>query len=323
VAELSEKLGVNIGVENFVQSHTPFQEMAQGSDIYEPLKDKTILVTGSLGDKCRLIAEKYGFKNVVTPADIITAHPKIWPFNQIWTDYYTKSARPLPLPINTADPSKSLKIDAMFIFNDPRDWALDIQIILDLLLSRKGILGTYSAKNGDKSLPNDGWQQDGQPPLVFSNPDLFWAAAYHMPRLGQGGFRSALDGVWSEVTDGIPLHKTVIGKPYALTYHYAERVLQAYRNALLGGTKNQAVPKLDRVFMIGDNPESDIRGANDYDSPDGTDWTSILVKTGVYQGNKKPKYEPKAVVPDVLAAVKWALDKEGYQYGEGEFENDV
>lgn len=257
---------------------------------------------------------------MVTPADIITAHPNIWPFNQIWSDYYTKSARPLPLPINPSDPSNSLKIDAIFIFNDPRDWALDIQIILDLLLSRLGILGTYSAKNGDKLLPNNGWQQDDQPRLIFSNPDLFWAAAYHMPRLGQGGFRSALDGVWSEVTGGMPLQKIVIGKPFALTYHYSERVLQSYRNVLLGNPKEQAIPKLDRVFMIGDNPESDIRGANEFESPNGTDWISILVRTGVYQGNDKPKYEPRVIVPDVLTAVKWALDKEGYHYGEGELE---
>lgn len=59
VAELSDKLGVRLGVDNFVQSHTPFQEMAHGSNICEPLMDKTVLVTGSLGDKCRSIAEKY------------------------------------------------------------------------------------------------------------------------------------------------------------------------------------------------------------------------------------------------------------------------
>ncbi|KAI9740093.1 MAG: hypothetical protein M1818_004844 [Claussenomyces sp. TS43310] len=288
--------------------------MARGSEIFEPLADKTVLVTGSQDDRCRRVAEKYGFKNVVTPADIVTAYPTIWPFNEIWTDYYTKSARPLPLPINPADPSGSLKIDAMFIFNDPRDWALDTQIILDLLLSRSGILGTYSTKNGDPSLPNRGFQQEGQPSLFFSNPDLFWAAAYHLPRLGQGGFRSAFDGVWAEVTGGASLTKTVIGKPYAQTYHYAERVLQTYRNAMLGASSELSAPKLDHVFMIGDNPESDIRGANEFDSPDGVDWTSILVKTGVYRKGTEPKYEPAIIVDDVLMAVKWALDREGYHY---------
>lgn len=78
------------------------------------------------------------------------------------------------MPIRKDDPNNSLKIDAIFVYNDPRDWAVDTQLILDLLLSKQGILGTYSEKNGDKSLPNNGWQQDGQPPIFFSNPDLFW-----------------------------------------------------------------------------------------------------------------------------------------------------
>lgn len=253
----------------------------------------------------------YGFKNVVTPGDIFHAYPKIWPF--ALEDYSAHLSRPLPLPINLADLSKSLKIDAIFIYNDPRDWGLDSQIILDLLLSQDGYLGTYSSKNGDKSFPNNGWQQDGQPSLIFSNPDLFWAAGYHMPRLGQGGFRSALDGIWAETTDGANLTKTVIGKPYALTYRYGEKVLQKHRAELLGKSlAGNGVPKLQRVFMIGDNPESDIRGANEFDSPDGTEWTSILVRSGVFRDGTVPKYQPKVIVDDVLAAVRWALEKERY-----------
>jgi HAD superfamily hydrolase (TIGR01456 family) len=242
------------------------------------------------------------------------AHPKIWPFNLIWTDYYSKTARPLPTPIDPTNPSRSLKIDAVFIFNDPRDWALDSQIILDLLLSSQGILGTYSEKNGDKSLPNNGWQQDGQPALIFSNPDLFWATAYHMPRLGQGGFRAAVEGVWKDTTDGAHLQKKVIGKPYPETYAFAERVLQKHRAELLGRSYGDKISKLDRVFMVGDNPESDIRGANEFNSPNGTEWVSILVKTGVYRDGTRPKYEPKATVDDALAAVKWALESEGYHH---------
>ncbi len=56
VRELSRKFGVPLTVENFVQSHTPFQEMAHGSEKHEPLKDKTVLVTGGDQDKCREIA---------------------------------------------------------------------------------------------------------------------------------------------------------------------------------------------------------------------------------------------------------------------------
>lgn len=108
------------------------------------------------------------------------AYPTIWPFNQIFSEYYNNNTRPLPKNVNLQNLTESLKIDAVFVFNDPRDWALDSQIILDLLLSKDGYLGTYSEKNGDSSLPNNGWQQDGQPKLYFSNPDLFWATSHHM-----------------------------------------------------------------------------------------------------------------------------------------------
>jgi HAD superfamily hydrolase (TIGR01456 family) len=242
------------------------------------------------------------------------AYPSIWPFNQIFTDYYTKSGRPLPRPMDLVNPSQSLRFDAVFVFNDPRDWALDTQIILDLLVSKEGILGTYSDKNGDKAFLNNGWQQDGQPKLFFSNPDLLWAASYHMPRLGQGGFQASFQGVWEAVTGGAALSRTVIGKPYPDTYKYAVRVLNKHRYQMLGGNgeSKKKVSQLKRVFMVGDNPESDIRGANEFVSAHGTEWTSVLVKTGVFRQGSVPAHKPKVMVDDVLAAVKWALKEEGW-----------
>jgi HAD superfamily hydrolase (TIGR01450 family) len=57
VKDLSAKLGLQLSVDNFVQSHTPFQELVHGS---EGLSDKTVLVTGSNAQKCREIAERCG-----------------------------------------------------------------------------------------------------------------------------------------------------------------------------------------------------------------------------------------------------------------------
>ncbi|KXH26888.1 HAD-superfamily subfamily IIA hydrolase [Colletotrichum simmondsii] len=315
VKDLSDKLGVKLSVDNFVQSHTPFQELVQGP---EGLGDKTIFLTGADAKKCREIAKLYGFKNVVTPADIIHAHPEVFPFELLKKSVYADSHEPLPKPIHdgTISDADALKIDAMFVFNDPRDWALDIQIITDLLLSRNGLLGTYSPKNGDASLPNAGWQQDGQPPLIFSNADLFWSTTYHQPRFGQGAFQAAVAGVWKEVTAGqAELKRTVFGKPFATTYQYAERVLDAHRKTLLGMSKSVGgggdVAPLKTVYMVGDNPESDIRGANDYSNEE-TEWASVLVKTGVWsQERGAPTHKPKMIVDDVKAAVEWALQREG------------
>ncbi|KAK2026700.1 HAD-superfamily subfamily IIA hydrolase [Colletotrichum zoysiae] len=312
VRDLGEKLGVELSVDNFVQSHTPFQELVHGP---EGLGDKTVFVTGADAQRCREIARGYGFKSVVTPADIIHAQPDVFPFELLMKAVYAGTHEPLPKPIYTgkaggggaATEAEALKIDAVFVFNDPRDWALDIQIIVDLLLSRGGVLGTYSGRNGDASLPGGGWQQDGQPALVYSNADLFWPTTWHQPRFGQGAFQAAVAGVWGAVTGGAALRATTFGKPFATTYRYAERVLDAHRRAVLG----EAAAPLKTVYMVGDNPESDIRGANDY-SNEQTEWASVLVRTGVWREERgAPTHAPKMIVDDVKAAVEWALEREG------------
>ncbi|KAI0143809.1 HAD-superfamily subfamily IIA hydrolase [Xylariaceae sp. FL1272] len=303
VAELSDKLGVELSIENFVQSHTPFQQLVHQpwSENSKHLKDKNILVTGSDASKSRLIAEAYGFQSVITPADILVAHPTIYPFEPLLDSHYKATARPLPEP--------NPKIDAIFVFNDPRDWSLDTQIIMDLLLSKEGVLGTYSPKNGKKQ-----WQQDGQPPLYFSNPDLFWSASYHLPRFGQGAFQAALAGMWAKITEGRELKSTIIGKPYNRTYAYAENVLTKWRER-----SGPVTTPLRRVYMVGDNPESDIRGANNRNTQNGrghhseaVEWYSILVKTGVWDRERDgwPKYKPSEIVDDVSKAVEWAVDCE-------------
>ena len=201
---------------------------------------------------------RYGFTNVVTPGDIVNAYPNIWPFSRVFSTYYESQARTLPKPMldpysKDPDYSNALKVDATFIFSDPRDWALDTQLILDLLLSHKGFLGTVSKLNNNPDLPNRGYQQDGQPPLYFSNPDLLWAAAYHLPRLGQGGFREALEGVWKAITGGeekgVKLEKRMFGKPNTVTYEFAEKRLEEHRTVILG--KESAGRKLRSVYMVG------------------------------------------------------------------------
>ena len=213
------------------------------------------LVEEVLAKGCALYYS-YGFTNVITPGDIIDAYPTIWPFSRNFMSYYAAHARPLPKGIydpQSTNLSQTLKVDAIFVFNDPRDWALDTQLILDLILSHRGYLGTVSSSNNNVSLPNLGFQQDGQPPLYFSNPDLLWAAAYHLPRLGQGGFKAAFEGVWKAVTGGeekgVTLRREMCGKPHEVTYAFAEKKLEDHRPRLLGdyGAKSN----LSRVYMVG------------------------------------------------------------------------
>jgi ribonucleotide monophosphatase NagD (HAD superfamily) len=64
--------------------------------------------------------------------------------------------------------------------------------------------------------------------------------------------------------------------------------------------------------MVGDNPESDIRGANSYRSGNGSNWHSILVRTGVYRGGE-PAWTPKVIVDDVQKAVEWGIKSSGWK----------
>lgn len=56
VQQLSQLLEVPLDTSMFVQSHTPFAELAN-SHSKENLKDKCILVVGGEGEKCRRVAE--------------------------------------------------------------------------------------------------------------------------------------------------------------------------------------------------------------------------------------------------------------------------
>ena len=57
------------------------------------------------------------------------------------------------------------------------------------------------------------------------------------------------------------------------------------------------------------SPESDIRGGNTFKSPLGTNWSTIMVKTGVYVDGV-PAHEPTTIAKDVYEAVQWALAQE-------------
>lgn len=63
----------------------------------------------------------------------------------------------------------------------------------------------------------------------------------------------------------------------------------------------QIILQLKRFYGIGDNPNSDIKGANKA----GKQWTSILVRTGIFNGDGNDLINPaKYVVNNVHDAVE-------------------
>ncbi|KAL6866808.1 HAD-like domain-containing protein [Trichoderma novae-zelandiae] len=320
VKSLSKRLGLSDDEDvirnRVILSHTPMRGWDE-----QVKKQGTVLITGSHPEIARRVANEYGFARAVTPADIIAANDKVYPFDNLRESLHRES-RPLPdgkVVPNSIDPyskdvpADALKIDQILVWNDPRDWSLDIQVIHDLLISHRGYLGTISDKNGNAQLPNNGWQQDGQPQLWISNLDLLWKTEYAVNRFGTGAFVEALKGVWAASTGGAELQFSALGKPSRHTYEYAHDRLLHHAPEQPHGKGDKRRP-LRRVYMIGDNPESDIRGANEFAPADGTQWVSILVRTGVWRetaAQREPRHRPAVVVDDVVDAIVWAMRNEG------------
>lgn len=185
-----------------------------------------------------------------------------------------------------------MKIEAIFVFADSRDWAGDQQIILDLLTSKGGYLGSRSETF------------DEGPPVFFSHNDIIWSASHDHTRLGMGALRLSLEAMYKAVT-GKDLNTTAFGKPQIGTFEFATRLLQQWRRDT---HRIDAPPKT--VYFVGDTPESDIQGTNAYDERSDNQWYSILVRTGVFQEGTKPRFPPKATVDNVLDAVVHGMERE-------------
>jgi HAD superfamily hydrolase (TIGR01456 family) len=300
VALLGRRLGVQgLHERQFVQSHTPYLSLVP------TLANKNILVLGGTGSKIRDVAHAYGFKNVVIPSDLVKDNDHVYPFLEYTKNHHIEHGIDVPRMEDGR-----VQIHAILVWSSPRDSGLDQQVILDLLLSEKGIMGTRSKKNGNTSLPNNGYLQDNQPPIYFCNPDLTWATAYLFPRAAQGLFKAAFEGAWAAVTNNASLssHVTLFGKPTEATYVFGERVLQDWHKEINGV---DAKP-IRAVYMIGDNPDSDIQGSKNYQSRFGSEWKSVLVESGVHVRGTEPAHEPTHIAAGVKEAVELVLMKEGF-----------
>ncbi|KAI1389272.1 HAD-superfamily hydrolase [Hypoxylon trugodes] len=274
--DLSRQLDIEISPAQFICGHTPMSEMAT--------KYNTVLVVGGEGEKCRTVAQGYGFKDVVTPGDIIKADAATTPFRKLTPEELRNSKE--------RDFSK-VTIEAIFVFADSRDWAGDLQIILDLAMSKGGRIGTLSETF------------DEGPPIFFSHNDVVWSAAHDNVRLGMGALRGIVEYTFKEVTKGKTLETHAFGKPQIGTFEFATRLLKRWRK-----NEHHLNAPPNTVYFVGDTPESDIRGTNQYNEKAENDWYSILVKTGVYQDGTEPAYKPRVTVNTVLDAVNHGIERE-------------
>jgi ribonucleotide monophosphatase NagD (HAD superfamily) len=128
------------------------------------------------------------------------------------------------------------------VFHDPRQWAIDIQVMCDILQSGGIVNGPYVSLD----------KHTDHVELVFCNPDLTWRSDFEKPRLGQGAFITAFQAVYMVCVhrlagEGMMLTLTLTkaltgstypyiqyGKPTQATLNFAQSVLTDRLEALYG-----------------------------------------------------------------------------------------
>ncbi|XP_022746351.1 uncharacterized protein YKR070W-like isoform X2 [Durio zibethinus] len=283
--ELSELLGVNIMFSQVVQGHSPFR------NLLKKFENELIIATGK-GDPT-LVMSEYGFKKVVSLEEYASYFESIDPVSQYkrWTTMPLSDRKMPTLP--RCDVS-SERIKAVFVVSDPVDWGRDIQVLCDVL--RSGGLHREANRN--------------QPPLYFAADDLEYQAAFPSKRLGMGAFRIALESIFNRINPK-GLEYVSYGKPNPFVFKNAEAILNQLQSSLcLDHSENNGVPRshpFKTLYMIGDNPSVDVKGAQQAGRP----WFSILTRTGVFRTkDNHAEFPADLVVDTVEEAVDYILKRE-------------
>ncbi|KGL88827.1 Cat eye syndrome critical region protein 5, partial [Charadrius vociferus] len=243
-----------VSPEQVILSHSPLR-------LFNQFHQKCMLVAGQ--GPVEENALNLGFKHVVTMEALRKAYPLL--------DMVDQSRRPKELPPPTTGfPT----IEGVILFGEPVRWETSLQLIIDVLLSN----GNPGAELQDIPYPHL--------PVLACNMDLLWMAEAKMPRFGHGTFLLCLENIYKKVTGRELKYEALIGKPSTVTYRYAEYLIKQQAE------KQGWMSPIRRLYAVGDNPMSDIYGANLYNNYLKKDCNnsvesceSILVCTGVYRHN--------------------------------------
>mmetsp|Transcript_24094 Transcript_24094/g.66971 ORF Transcript_24094/g.66971 Transcript_24094/m.66971 type:complete len:275 (-) Transcript_24094:679-1503(-) len=235
-------------------AHTPMQPLAT------QYQNKPVLVCGK--GSVLEIAASYGFRRAVSTEQLAATHPNAVP---LLSPIRRGEAKGSEAPEAATEESP---IEAVFVMTDPTDWYRDVQLIVDVV-SSGGILRAKPSQLRD------------QPPVYIGHSDLLWAADFPRPRFGLGAFALTLETLYKEAT-GQSLPSIYFGKPQPGPFRWVEELLVDQARTL-GWEVTERQSPFDAVFMVGDNPQVDVRGAKLAAAEGRHPWKAILVRTGVFQ----------------------------------------
>ncbi|RNA32034.1 cat eye syndrome critical region 5 [Brachionus plicatilis] len=190
-------------------------------------------------DSYDLISE-LGFKDYLTVPELVNIFPDL--------DFVDHERRHMLLKNPLTDEQKKLQaefrpIEVILLLGEPINWECALQILLDVIMT-----------NGD---PRKQFKFVPFPhlPIIACNKDLTFKGAAALPRFGHGAFLECLETLYMKVTRNELVYEYLMGKPYLITYEYAAEQIQ---NLSKNGQR------INKFYIIGDNPEVDVRGANLY-----------------------------------------------------------
>ncbi|KAL0478931.1 hypothetical protein AKO1_007820 [Acrasis kona] len=259
---LSNLFNLDITEDHIVLAHTPIKDLAP------EYGNKRILVIGRNKDKISRLMTSYGFNNFEFIDDYVDEHAYLSPYTH----------RHHPNASASFDTSNEIPIEAVFILENPDKWQSTLQVLVDVMLS-DGRVGILRQPNQKQIL------------LCNANPDLVYGGKYIHPRFTSGAFIKCLEELYKSVSYNN--HEVVVtqyGKPFESTYKYATSMLENQSKAL------------SRIYAVGDNPKSDIAGAN----AAGPLWHSILVRTGIFRiGENDNQHPAKKVCNSIVDATEF------------------
>jgi HAD superfamily hydrolase (TIGR01456 family) len=284
--DLTKKLGINVVPSQVIMSHTPFM------NLNTKYANSKVLVVGGY-PSCLEAAQSYGFMHACSIHCYHAETPKVFPLRNAHPDQSPSSKPTEP-------------VEAVMIFHDPVDWGLEMQILCDVL---------SPAQLQDPSLATEENKARGHIPFYVSNADIVYTTEYPHPRFTQGAFVEAFRHLY-ELYHQQPLVVDYCGKPYPVQYEFATQQLREEARRVSGSTAEENIAadsnggNREVFFGVGDNPKSDIRGANSA----GQQWRSVLVRTGIFSdvSAANDATDPAHFVcDDIVAAVQTIIDYKG------------
>lgn len=145
-----------------------------------------------------------GFQRPVSANDLLLENSKLYP-GRVRTP--------------TSDPPRAQgPIAAAMIFHDPLDWAVEMQILTDVLIGDLGDLSREPLQTGGGRLAQ-------RVPFFACNADFIYTTEHHRARYTQGAFVDAFRTLFEKFT-GSPLEVNYYGgKPFPRAYEWAEKML--------------------------------------------------------------------------------------------------